>query len=99
MAILVIFGLYFMLVSPEENDVLLMVELRSFAVFANFRLQPSFYNLILKFLPRIRPLQDGRTSEDENFPDQGRGRGRYFFNLDALGRGRRRSRVTNRENF
>ena len=78
-----------MLVSPEENDVLLMVELRSFAVFANFRLQPSFYNLILKILPRIRPLQDGTTSEDENFPDQGRGRGRYF--LIVMGRPRTRT--------
>ena len=77
-----------MLVSPEENDVLLMVELRSFVVFANFRLQPSFYNLILKISPRIRPLQDG-MSEDENFPDQGRGRGRYF--LIVMGRPRTRT--------
>ena len=80
-----------MLLIPEEIDVLPMVEFRSFAVFANFRLQPSFYNLILKFLPRIRPLQDGTTSEDENFPDQERGRGRYF--LIVMGRPRTKTRT------
>ena len=48
-AIFVIFGLYFMLLSQEKIDVLPMIELRSFAVFANFRLQPLFYNLISKF--------------------------------------------------
>ena len=74
-AIFVIFGLYLMLLSQEEIDILPMIELQSFAVFANFRLQPLFYNLILKFLLRIRSLQDGTTSEDENFPDQERGRG------------------------
>ena len=74
-AIFVIFGLYFMLLSQKEIDVLPMIELRSFAIFANFRLQPLFYNLISKFLLCIRPLQDGTTSGDENFPDQERRRG------------------------
>ena len=74
-AIFVIFGLCFMLLSLEEIDVLPMIELRSFAVFAYFRLQLLFYNLISKFLLRIRPLKDGTTSGDENFPDQERGRG------------------------
>ena len=97
-AIFFIFGLYLRLLSQEEIDILPMIELQSFAVFANFRLQPLFYNLISKFLLRIRSLQDGTTSEDENFPDQERGggtstveaRGRYFFKFlwDALGRGR-----------
>ena len=64
------FGLYFMLLSQEEIDVLPMIELRSFAVFANFRLQPLFYNLISKFLLRIRPLQYRTMSGDENFPYQ-----------------------------
>ena len=81
-AIFVIFGLYFMPLSLEEIDVLPMIELRSFAIFANFRLQPLFYNLISKFLLRIRPLQDGTTSGDENFPDQLRGRGQRH--LEAL---------------
>ena len=70
-----IFGLYLRLLSQEEIDILPVIELQSFVVFANFRLQPLFYNLILKFLLRIRSLQDGMTSEDENFPDQERGRG------------------------
>ena len=55
-AIVVIFGLYLMLLSQEEIDVLPMIELRSFAVFANFRLQALFCNFILKFLLCIRPL-------------------------------------------
>ena len=74
-AIFFIFGLYLRLLSQEEIDILPMIELQSFAVFANFRLQPVFYNLISKFLLRIRSLQDGMTSEDENFPYQERGRG------------------------
>ena len=49
-----IYVLYFMILSPDEIDVLPMVEPRSFAVFANFRLKLLFYNLILKFLLYIR---------------------------------------------
>ena len=44
-----IFGLYFIILSPDEIDVLPMVEPRSFAVFANFGSKPLFHNLILKF--------------------------------------------------
>ena len=55
-AIFVIFGLYFMLQSPEEIDVLPMVEPQNFAVSANFRFKPLFYNSILKFLLYARPL-------------------------------------------
>ena len=44
-AIFIIFRLYFMLLSQEEIDVLPMIELRSFAVFANFRLKPLQFNL------------------------------------------------------
>ena len=66
------FGLYFMLLSQEEIDVLPMIELRSFAVFANFKLQPLFYNLILKFLsPRTR------TFQTKNVDVEARGRGRW----------------------
>ena len=43
-AIFIIFGLYFMLLSQEEIDVLPMIELRSFAFFAYFTLQPLFYS-------------------------------------------------------
>ena len=54
-AIFIIFGLYYMPLSLEEIDVLPMIQLQSFAVFANFSLQPLFYNLILKFpSPRTR---------------------------------------------
>ena len=82
-AIFIIFRLYFMLLSQEEIDVLPMIELRSFAVFANFRLKPLQFNFRI-FLVRLRPLQDGMTSEYENFPDQERGRESprtVFFNL------------------
>ena len=41
-----IFGLYFMILNLEKNDVLPMVEPLSFAVFAHFRLKPLFYNII-----------------------------------------------------
>ena len=41
-----ILSLYSMLLSPDEIDVLPMVEPRSFAVFTNFILKPLFYNLI-----------------------------------------------------
>ena len=66
-AIFVIFGLYFMLQSPEEIDVLPMVEPQNFAVSANFRFKPLFNNSIFKFLLHARPPQDGTTSEDEDF--------------------------------
>ena len=41
-----IFGLYFMILNLEKNDVLPMVEPLSLAVFAHFRLKPLFYNII-----------------------------------------------------
>ena len=44
-----ILDLYFMTLSSDEIDVLPMVEPRSFAVSAHFRLKPSFFNLILNF--------------------------------------------------
>ena len=44
-----ILSLYFMLLSPDEIDVLPMVEHRSFAVFTYFLLKPLFNNLISKF--------------------------------------------------
>ena len=47
-AIFVIFGLYFMLQSPEEIDVLPMVEPQNFAVSANFRFKPLFNNSTFK---------------------------------------------------
>ena len=65
-----IFDLYFMILNPNEIDVLPMVEPRSFAVSADFRLKPSFYNLILKFLLYIRPPQYGTTSEAEDVRGQ-----------------------------
>ena len=43
-----IFDLYFMILSTDEIDVLPIVEPRSFAVSANFRLKPLLYSLILK---------------------------------------------------
>ena len=39
-----IFGLNFMILSTDEIDDPPMVEPRSFAVSANFRLKPLFYN-------------------------------------------------------
>ena len=50
---IIIFGLYFMILSTDEIDVPPMVEPRSFAVSANFRLKPLFYNLIWE-LPKNR---------------------------------------------
>ena len=58
-----IFGLYFMILSSEKNDILPMVEPLNFAVSAQFRLKTLFYNLIRKYLFQSRPLQDGMTSE------------------------------------
>ena len=68
-AIFVIFGVYFMLLSQEEIDVLPMIQLQSFAVFANFSLQPLFYNLILKF-----PSPRTRTFHTRNADVEARGR-------------------------
>ena len=59
------FNLYFTLLSPEDTYILQMVEPRSFAVSACFRLKRSFYNLILKFSLHTRPPKDGMTSEYE----------------------------------
>ena len=59
-----------MILSPDEIDVLLMVEPRSFAVSADFWLKLLFYNLILKFLLYTRPPQYGTLSEVEDFPGQ-----------------------------
>ena len=65
-----IFGLYFMKLCPDEIDVLPMVEPRSFAGSADFRLKLLFYNFILKFLLYIRPSKYGTTSEAEDFRGQ-----------------------------
>ena len=59
-----------MILSPDEIDVLPMVEPRSFAVSACYRLKRLFYNLIFKFLLHTRPPEDGMTYEDEDFSNQ-----------------------------
>ena len=64
------FRLIFYDTESLKNDVLPMVEPLSFAVFAHFRLKPLFYNLIWRYLFHTRPLQDGMTSEDADFPGQ-----------------------------
>ena len=81
-----IFGFHFMILSPDEINVLPMVEPRSFAVsavllikiilitfFTNFTRQKLYSTstaLILKFLLYIRPPQYGTTSEVEDFRGQ-----------------------------
>ena len=60
--------IFYMILSPDEIDVLPMVEPRSFAVSANFKLKPLFYNLILKFLLRTRPPQYGTTTQVKPLP-------------------------------
>ena len=79
-AILVIFNLYFMLLSPEDTDILPMVDPRSFAVSAYS--DCNVYFTILKFLLYIRPPEDGMTSEDKDFSNQKQG----FDILVLLGR-------------
>ena len=61
------FNSNFTLLSPDDTNILPIVEPRSFAVSACFRLKRSFDNLILKFSLHTRPPKDGMTSEDENF--------------------------------
>ena len=56
-----------MILSPDEIDVLPMVEPRNFAVSAYFRLKLLFYNLILKFQLYIRSPQYGTMSEVDDF--------------------------------
>ena len=67
--------LYFMILKPDEIDVLPMVEPRSFAVSADFILKLLFCNFILKISLYTRPPQYGtmsdrmwtRTENVENF--------------------------------
>ena len=58
-----IFGLYFMILSPEEIDILSLAKPQSFAVSAYFRFNPSFNNSILKSLLYTRPSQYGNLFE------------------------------------
>ena len=106
-AIFFIFGLYFMLLSQEEIDVLPIIELRSIAVFANFRLKPLQFNLRHFFyfasgLSRMGRRPRTRTFQTRNADVEARGRYFLIF-MDALGRrpgrGRWHSMATVRENF
>ena len=56
-----IFVLYFMILSPDEIDVLPMVEPRSFAVSPDFGLKPSFYCSILTLYQASAVRNDVRS--------------------------------------